>query len=265
MQTWTQRRKEISKDPWEAEEERQSKGQRFMDINIAEEKEIGKKWCKEGKKTPTLKSMQIYTGMQLENARWTQKLCALLFISVIVLLPISTLRLVVKSLGAPHREYNTQIKPPQWRKRGWRKDKRKNRILLLQQACVPVWFYLLGDMLLEFISVYQNGEVHTCATMTTAHKYNHLHSKTLRDWWRHKVLYKVSRMEPLDHQYEVNHCIFGKILEGHSRLLGTAEPFFDMSKENKQTEKEKKKACSNTKLSLLFKLGNILTFLVLSL
>lgn len=42
--------KEISKDPSEGEKERQSKSQRCMDINIAEKKEMGNKWCKEGKK-----------------------------------------------------------------------------------------------------------------------------------------------------------------------------------------------------------------------
>lgn len=129
-----------------------------------------------GKKT--LKSMQIYTARRCKADCQTG--LVLLFISMIVLLPISTLGLVVKSLGVPCREYATEIKMrvQNWRKRGWRKDKRKNRILLLQQACVPVWFYLLSDTLLNFLSIFQNGRVHTYATMTTAHKHNYLHSKT---------------------------------------------------------------------------------------
>lgn len=42
-----------------------------MDINAAEEKEIDQKWCKEGGKK--VKSMQIYSGMELRDARWTVK------------------------------------------------------------------------------------------------------------------------------------------------------------------------------------------------
>lgn len=78
-----------------------------------------------GKKT--LKSMQIYTARRCKADCQTG--LALLFISVIVLLPISTLGLVVKSLGAPCREYATQIKMrvQNWRKRGWRREKIRGR------------------------------------------------------------------------------------------------------------------------------------------
>lgn len=131
MQTWTQWKKEISKDPWEAKEERQSKGQRFMDINAAEEKEIDQKWCKEGEKKWNPSRFIPEWSWEMQGGL-SKPLCtglAFLFISVLMLLPISTLRLVVNSLGAPHRECATQIKMrvQNWRNKGWRKEKIRGR------------------------------------------------------------------------------------------------------------------------------------------
>ena len=100
-----------------------------MEINIAEEKEIGNKWCRGwGDKKAMYRFILTWSReMQGGLSKTLYTGLALLFISMIMLLPVSTLRSVVDSLGAPHRECATQIKirVQNWKK-SWRKEEEQD-------------------------------------------------------------------------------------------------------------------------------------------
>jgi len=102
-----------------------------VEISIAEEKEIDKKWCKEESTGKAMYGFTLKWSGEMQGGL-SKALCTglvLLFVSVITLLPISTLRSVVNSLGAPHRECAMQIKMrvQNWKKRVWGGEKRRGR------------------------------------------------------------------------------------------------------------------------------------------